>query len=58
MCLRCSYVHLLFNVVVQVVVGIPLEMVHGSFRVFIVYMAGVLAGDVSLHHPLTPHLSR
>ncbi|KAK7507413.1 hypothetical protein BaRGS_00001348, partial [Batillaria attramentaria] len=29
-----------------VVVGIPLEMVHGSFRIFIVYMAGVLAGSL------------
>ena len=44
-CSFSSYVHLFFNVVVQVVVGIPLEMVHGSFRIFIVYMAGVLAGE-------------
>ena len=44
-CVCYRYVHLLFNVIVQVVVGIPLEMVHGSFRIFIVYMAGVLAGS-------------
>ncbi|PVD38451.1 hypothetical protein C0Q70_01066 [Pomacea canaliculata] len=44
--LHAGYVHLLFNVIVQVVVGIPLEMVHGSFRVFIIYMAGVLAGSL------------
>nr|KAG5714618.1 hypothetical protein BaRGS_000106 [Batillaria attramentaria] len=46
MLLHAGYVHLLFNVIVQVVVGIPLEMVHGSFRIFIVYMAGVLAGSL------------
>ncbi|XP_076458117.1 rhomboid-related protein 2-like [Babylonia areolata] len=46
MLLHAGYVHLLFNVVVQVLVGIPLEMVHGSFRVFIIYMAGVLAGSL------------
>ena len=26
------------------VVGLPLEMVHGSLRIAAVYMAGVLAG--------------
>ena len=28
----------------QVLVGLPLEMVHGSMRIGAVYMAGVLAG--------------
>lgn len=41
----CSrWLHLLFNLGVQVVVGLPLEMVHGSLRIAAVYMAGVLAG--------------
>ncbi|KAL8601507.1 hypothetical protein ACOMHN_000449 [Nucella lapillus] len=48
MLLHAGYVHLLFNVVVQVMVGIPLEMVHGSFRVFIIYMAGVLAASTDV----------
>ena len=35
---------MLFNLLVQVLVGLPLEMVHGSLRIGVVYMAGVLAG--------------
>jgi rhomboid-related protein 1/2/3 len=29
---------------VQIVVGVPLEMIHGSCRIAVVYFAGVLAG--------------
>lgn len=36
--------HLIFNVLVQIVVGIPLEMIHGCLRTGMVYMSGVLAG--------------
>lgn len=39
-----SWVHLIFNLTVQLLVGLPLEMVHGSLRIGVVYMAGVLAG--------------
>lgn len=35
----------MFNLLVQVLVGLPLEMVHGSLRIGVVYMAGVLAGE-------------
>ena len=46
-----SWLHLLFNLLVQVLVGLPLEMVHGSLRIGVVYMAGVLAGETrSLCH--------
>ena len=31
---------------VQMIVGIPLEMVHGSLRIGAIYMAGVLAGKI------------
>jgi hypothetical protein len=41
----CRWLHLLFNLLVQVLVGLPLEMVHGSLRIGVVYMAGVLAGE-------------
>ena len=41
-----SWWHLIFNLLVQLVVGLPLEMVHGSCRVLTVYMAGVLAGSL------------
>ncbi|XP_046433755.1 protein rhomboid [Neodiprion pinetum] len=46
MFLHAGWLHLLFNLGVQVVVGLPLEMVHGSFRIAAVYMAGVLAGSL------------
>ncbi|XP_063980370.1 protein rhomboid [Diachasmimorpha longicaudata] len=46
MFLHAGWLHLLFNLGVQVVVGLPLEMVHGSFRIGAVYMAGVLAGSL------------
>lgn len=36
----------MFNLMVQLLVGLPLEMVHGSLRVGIIYMAGVLAGSL------------
>ena len=38
------WIHLIFNLMVQMLVGLPLEMVHGSLRIGTVYMAGVLAG--------------
>ncbi|XP_014275288.1 protein rhomboid isoform X1 [Halyomorpha halys] len=46
MVLHAGWLHLLFNLLVQVLVGLPLEMVHGSLRIGTVYMAGVLAGSL------------
>lgn len=46
MVLHAGWLHLLFNLLVQVLVGLPLEMVHGSTRIGTVYMAGVLAGSL------------
>jgi hypothetical protein len=40
------WLHLGFNLVVQLLVGLPLEMVHGSGRVALIYMAGVVAGSL------------
>ena len=42
-----SWWHLTFNLGIQTVLGIPLEMVHGSGRVAIIYMSGVLAGSLA-----------
>ena len=42
----CSWWHLVFNLVVQLVLGLPLEMVHGTARTAIIYGAGVLAGNL------------
>ncbi len=36
--------HLVSNIIMQLILGIPLEMVHGSLRVGIVYCIGVIAG--------------
>ncbi|KAJ9589612.1 hypothetical protein L9F63_017197 [Diploptera punctata] len=41
-----SVFHLVFNLVIQIMLGIALEMVHGWWRVLIVYLAGVLAGSL------------
>ena len=38
--------HLAFNLIAQLLIGIPLEMVHGSPRICIIYLAGVLAGSL------------
>lgn len=34
------------NLVVQLLLGIPLEMVHRWWRVLLVYLAGVIAGSL------------
>lgn len=39
--------HLINNVVVQLVLGILLEMVHKWWRVLAIYFAGVLAGSLA-----------
>ncbi|PSN49375.1 hypothetical protein C0J52_12208 [Blattella germanica] len=41
-----SVFHLMFNLLVQVALGVPLEMVHGWWRVLLVYLAGVVAGSL------------
>ncbi|XP_023327586.1 rhomboid-related protein 2 [Eurytemora carolleeae] len=42
-----SWWHLIFNLGIQLVLGLPLEMVHGSGRVATIYMSGVLAGSLA-----------
>ena len=32
--------------IVQIFIGIPLEMVHGWWRVLVIYFAGVVAGSL------------
>ena len=46
MVLHANWFHLGFNVIVQLLYGLPLEMAHGSARIAIIYMAGVLAGSL------------
>uniref|UniRef100_A0A8C2UKB3 Rhomboid-related protein 3 n=1 Tax=Coturnix japonica TaxID=93934 RepID=A0A8C2UKB3_COTJA len=40
--------HLGLNVVLQLLVGVPLEMVHGAARISFVYVAGVVAGSLAV----------
>ncbi|EDL80388.1 rhomboid, veinlet-like 2 (Drosophila) (predicted) [Rattus norvegicus] len=46
--------HIVGNLFMQLVLGIPLEMVHKGLRVGLVYLAGVLAGSLasSIFDPL------
>ncbi|KAK3602371.1 hypothetical protein CHS0354_011204 [Potamilus streckersoni] len=56
MLVHSGYVHLISNLVVQLLFGIPLEIVHKWLRVMVLYFGGVLAG--SLAHSVTdPHVA-
>lgn len=46
--------HILGNLVMQLLLGIPLELVHKGFEVGMVYLAGVLAGEPPLYKTPTP----
>lgn len=51
-----SVEHILGNLVMQLLVGIPLELVHKGFEVGMVYLAGVLAGEKHLALSVSQHL--
>ncbi|MBN3294346.1 RHBL3 protein, partial [Polypterus senegalus] len=40
--------HLSLNVALQLLVGVPLEMVHGAMRIGLLYIFGVLAGSLAV----------
>lgn len=42
-----GYSHVCFNVLLQLMAGIPLEMAHGSWRLFVLYQAGVFCGGLN-----------
>jgi len=46
MFVHSGFMHIIFNVLVQLMIGVPLEMVHKWWRVLLVYFAGVLAGSL------------
>lgn len=37
-----------FNALLQLMIGVPLEMVHGLLRISLLYLAGVLAGEAGV----------
>ncbi|XP_049879529.1 rhomboid-related protein 2 isoform X2 [Pectinophora gossypiella] len=47
MLVHVGVVHLLVNLLVQLFLGVPLEMVHKWWRVSLVYLAGVAAGSLA-----------
>ncbi|XP_048482325.1 rhomboid-related protein 2 isoform X2 [Plutella xylostella] len=47
MLVHVGVVHLLVNLLVQLFLGVPLEMVHRWWRVLLVYAAGVAAGSLA-----------
>ncbi|CAH1382697.1 hypothetical protein MTP99_006680 [Tenebrio molitor] len=46
MFVHIGYLHLVVNLAVQIFIGIPLEMVHGWWRVLLIYVTGVVAGSL------------
>ena len=42
------YYHVIFNLMIQLLLGIPLEMVHKGVRIGIVYILGVIAGNENM----------
>ena len=43
---HCGWVHIACNVGVQIMLGCPLEIVHGPIRVAAIYLAGSLTGSL------------
>ena len=52
------YMHLVGNLIFQLLLGLPLEIVHKWWRVLIVYFCGVIAGNcisASIISPFPTH---
>ena len=49
-----SWLHLLSNLVTQLVFGVMLEMVHGSLRIAVIYACGAVCGALGTSLA-TPH---
>ncbi|KAJ8985218.1 hypothetical protein NQ317_018247 [Molorchus minor] len=47
MFVHIGYAHLCVNLAVQLILGVPLEMVHKWWRVLTIYFAGVIAGSLA-----------
>lgn len=46
MLLHADWFHFAFNIIIQLLLGLPLEMIHGAARIAAIYLAGVLAGSL------------
>uniref|UniRef100_A0A915KLG4 Peptidase S54 rhomboid domain-containing protein n=1 Tax=Romanomermis culicivorax TaxID=13658 RepID=A0A915KLG4_ROMCU len=47
MMIHIGFYHIVFNSMVQFVLGLPLELVHKYYRIAIVYFSGILAGSMA-----------
>jgi rhomboid-related protein 1/2/3 len=43
-----GYFHICFNILVQLMLGLPLEMVHRWWRILLIYLSGVVAGSLTV----------
>ncbi|VDQ17103.1 unnamed protein product [Trichobilharzia regenti] len=50
MFIHSGYMHLIFNCLLQVVLGLLLELVHKFWRVGLVYLLGVITGNFTSKH--------
>ena len=48
MFVHVDYSHTVFNMLMQIFVGIPLEMTHGSIRVGSLYITGVITASLTV----------
>jgi len=48
MFVHSGYFHITFNVLVQLMLGVPLEMVHRWWRILLIYISGVVAGSLAV----------
>lgn len=44
MFIHAGFWHITFNLLIQLAVGVPLEMVHKSSAIFIIYLGGIIGG--------------
>mgnify|MGYP000157304603 CR=1 FL=1 len=42
---HAGYQHLIGNMIMQILIGSPLEYVHGTFRICVLYSVGVVVGS-------------
>lgn len=54
MLIHAGYWHIIFNLLIQLAVGVPLELAHKFDAVFIIYFGGVIGGSLA-NSILDPH---
>ncbi len=47
MFVHAGYFHIVFNILMQLLLGLPLEMVHRWWRILLIYVTGVVGGSLA-----------